>query len=1564
MNRSSSGPRLSSLGIRDTRGSHCVHLDTHSARNYPDSEQLYLLYISSHKDRGGASLRRRSHVRSVPVVAAALALALLGLVAVAPSSGQVVKRPLRDVHLTSGSDTQPTTTSVASLYLSNWQNIQAIWMAPTLNQTQTAQYGPRIAELHYSGNWSVNQIVDYSGFFRDETDGVKYDQGEDFTSSAYLDENGVLNGQYLDYSGSALPINISRDFVMVPNEPFMVVRYTLTNPSSTKSYNWNLLDQVHLNNTNTSDNVSGSYDSTNHVLYADMTASGQYVVFLGALQTPGSYQVGNDADCTATDTTASAWCQFDANGSLANNSSLSTPNMDLGFQNEVTIAPNSTQTLYYYLGIAPTLSSAETDAATAYGESGSYWYTTTASDYSTWLNGGKTVSTSDSGVNLAYLRNLVVMKNAQNPGTGLFPASTNPGSYGYKAWVRDSSFDAMALDASGHYNEAAQYWEWMAANQESTGTWHTTYDLWTGDYISFVEPEYDSLGEFLVGVYDHYEDTKDSSFLAEVWPAAQAAANFIQSNIGTNGLGAEDNSIWEQTDQYNTFTEAFYIAGLRAAAHLALVEGSPSDADSWNGAASTILSAVQRPYSWSPPGQWNDTTGYYDQGVTSSGSPDTTIDCSSDELIALGDINADSERAASQISITEQALQHDTWGIARYTGDTYYYTSQYSPAGNEVGAAEPVWPNMTMLVALYEVYTGDLADALSRLQWYASVSGVGYMPPGEAVSWVTGQPAVSTMSEPFTAATFVMTSLAYTGQYDERVYPTNANASAYATINETTNPSNDWPGWRQIPYYDNSGTNASGSTMTTIRRTYLANDASNLYVRVDNASGSLSAYNTSPEFAMMVYAQDFDHSSSLNSTTTGFYGGTLDHPMNYLFARWSNGSTFSMFSANSSGGWSFDQNLTIQAPQWDTSTGRWELQIPLSDMASSSAAAGDWSYLDVEMAYDNNGTWQDDDVMGLHYEIASSGQAWLYGNTLGHEIESLTTNAARYSPNTAVTINADVVNPQTVSESNQTLTLSFTHDGAAVGSDETATVSLSPGQLENYSLTWDPPTTDYEGYLVQATLTSSAGDVLDTAYTAVDVSASWAKYPRYGFVTNFADNYEQTLITNRLDLYHLDGVQFYDWEWKQHVPLAGTVSDPAASWVNIDNNTNYMHSVQTLISDVHSISSVAMNYNLIYGAWSGYGQDGSGVNYQWGLWWNNNCTNQVDDALPSWFATPYLYMFDPGNSSWQSYIFGQEHNVNEVYGFDGWQADQLGNLGTTYTCGGTQVDPTTEFDSFLTNAYNALGGDLVFNAVGQYGQQDVATNPDLTFLYTEAWPADGQTTYDDLQNVVRNNTTWSNGDKATVIAAYPDQSYSTDFSTTSPGFFNTPGVLYEDASIFASGGDHIELGDVDHMIDNPDYLNQNLLMTAPLQRAMLNYYNFLTAYEDLLRNGETPNNNVIDLPGGTATSSDGAPGAVWTWASSTSGTDVLQFINLLNLSSSDWMDTNANQPAPTVQTNVEVKYYYSSSTAPSTVYVASPDTNGGVAQSLSFTTGRDSGGNYVEFTLPSLDYWDMAWVDY
>jgi dextranase len=63
-------------------------------------------------------------------------------------------------------------------------------------------------------------------------------------------------------------------------------------------------------------------------------------------------------------------------------------------------------------------------------------------------------------------------------------------------------------------------------------------------------------------------------------------------------------------------------------------------------------------------------------------------------------------------------------------------------------------------------------------------------------------------------------------------------------------------------------------------------------------------------------------------------------------------------------------------------------------------------------------------------------------------------------------------------------------------------------------------------------------------------------------------------------------------------------------------------------------------------------------------------------------------------------------------------------------------------------------------------------------------------------------------------------------SSVAPGFFSDPGVLLADASIFASGGAHIELGDGDYMLDHPYFPNQYLLMRSSLQQAVRNYYDF------------------------------------------------------------------------------------------------------------------------------------------
>ena len=255
-------------------------------------------------------------------------------------------------------------------------------------------------------------------------------------------------------------------------------------------------------------------------------------------------------------------------------------------------------------------------------------------------------------------------------------------------------------------------------------------------------------------------------------------------------------------------------------------------------------------------------------------------------LFVSGAVDPSSSRATSHVSKIIATLTHDTYGIARYSGDNFYYASPYSPAGNEAGAAEPSWPQMSMYLSLYHTYTGNLAAALPGLTWYASRTAVGYMPPGEAVSNVTQKPIISTMVEPVTGAWYVLAALAYTGQADTRVYAPISKAGAQAGLTVSAGTTGDWPQWSPIPYYTSQiGNETSGVASTDIKNVAIANDANNIYVRLDNASGALPGYNTSPKFAINVYAGDYSGNGATPTSSTAINGTPLTRHAAYMVGR-------------------------------------------------------------------------------------------------------------------------------------------------------------------------------------------------------------------------------------------------------------------------------------------------------------------------------------------------------------------------------------------------------------------------------------------------------------------------------------------------------------------------------------------------------------------------------------------------------------------------------------------------------------------------------------------------------
>ncbi len=262
---------------------------------------------------------------------------------------------------------------------------------------------------------------------------------------------------------------------------------------------------------------------------------------------------------------------------------------------------------------------------------------------------------------------------------------------------------------------------------------------------------------------------------------------------------------------------------------------------------------------------------------------------------------------------------------------------------------------------------------------------------------------------------------------------------------------------------------------------------------------------------------------------------------------------------------------------------------------------------------------------------------------------------------------------------------------------------------------------------------------------------------------------------------------------------------------------------------------------------------------------------------------------------------------------------------------------------------------LLFNAVAGYGQDKIAP-AQVDFLYAEIWGArsgdNENMSYADLISEMNDNLSKTNYQKNIVLAAYMN------YDVQSSGFVNKPGILLADAAIFAWGGAHLELGE--HYLISEYFPKNNLQMRADLGKALINYYDFAVAYQNLLRDGgtfQTPNVSFVNSPI-VAENWPAAKGKVATIGKKVNGKDIVHLINFADATTMVWRDNKGTQAEPKLISSPIVDIQVTGT--PSKVWFASPDIDGGVAKMLAFTQT----GNKITVTLPSLKYWDMVVIEY
>ena len=288
------------------------------------------------------------------------------------------------------------------------------------------------------------------------------------------------------------------------------------------------------------------------------------------------------------------------------------------------------------------------------------------------------------------------------------------------------------------------------------------------------------------------------------------------------------------------------------------------------------------------------------------------------------------------------------------------------------------------------------------------------------------------------------------------------------------------------------------------------------------------------------------------------------------------------------------------------------------------------------------------------------------------------------------------------------------------------------------------------------------------------------------------------------------------------------------------------------------------------------------------------------------------------------------------------------------------------------------GKRLVMNAVSGWGGSQIAATGKVDFLYNEVWGnqagsslKSGEGRFANIKSVIDQNLSLS-PTLRTVLAAY--MNYASDNRN-----FNTPGIVMADAVMFALGGSHLELGG-DHMLCREYFPYAGMKWHSQLEDWMTRYYDFLTAYENLLRDPWKEKTSV------KATCSDVT---INQWEPQANQVTLLarevngrQVIHLLNFTQEEgatslsplgeveganyllcWHDNQATRPWPQRFEDLSVRLTGLSGMGKvRRVWTATPDYCGGAMQEISDYRYTSSTGT-LTLTVPSLLFWTMIVIE-
>lgn len=485
--------------------------------------------------------------------------------------------------------------------------------------------------------------------------------------------------------------------------------------------------------------------------------------------------------------------------------------------------------------------------------------------------------------------------------------------------------------------------------------------------------------------------------------------------------------------------------------------------------------------------------------------------------------------------------------------------------------------------------------------------------------------------------------------------------------------------------------------------------------------------------------------------------------------------------------------------------------------------------------------------------------------------------------------------------------------------EEPAVIELTSSVVsgtQTISLHWMPPNRP-AGYSVRVEVLPSL-----QASTAFDVLTHWTHFPRYGFLSDFsASRPDPEPVLGNLARFHINGIQFYDWQYRHDQLLA-----PTEAYIDPLGREMSLRSVRNLVDAAHRRGMACMPYLAIYAASANYWR----AHPDWAL---------CDEVRkPIAFGENFLGLMDPSSGSpWSSHLLAECDRALQAIPFDGLHIDQYGDPKQAWDSLHNPVDLPRAFVDFISSASDAHPEKtILFNAVGNWPIEALARSA-ADFIYIEIWsPA---VEYRHLAGIVLNASRLSQG-KAVVIALYLPASRPAN-------------NLLADAVILACGGTRIELGEDARLLSDP-YFPKHEEISPELRAALRQLADFavrdgewIRLYDQAQAGKEVwssiePNPEFIE-----------SDESIWAVSRKFPGSQILQLVNFSGLDPHQrWDESHA---APTPRSNVDIRIR--TDHEPSHIHWDCPEADNG-PQPLRF----DYSNGVLMFQIPHIHFTGLVTI--